>query len=898
MQVPSGVRRAFRLPASSGQIARDLEEEVEFHVAMRVKALERAGLTHDDAIAEAQRKFGDVQDLRDYCVAIEVPHMQRAHLRERMSSMGQDLRFALRQFRRSPSFAFIASLTLALGVGATTAIFSVVNGVILKPLPFNRPEQLVQLWGIDANGHHLHFADPTFDRLIAENHTLSAAAEYNTGDMSLAMNGSASRVTASGVSKEFFRVLDVRPELGRAFAPEDQQKGASMVMVISHGLWMRLFGGSPSVVGSTVKSGQSPVMIIGVLPPGKEYPAGTDAWYPREPFGENTSYTAHNWNVIARVKDGLTTEAATRDVSMLLRRLHAAVGEATWTFDGTAIPLRDQIIGSVKALLLLILGASAVLLLIACANVANLLIARMAVRESEIAVRVAIGAGRGRIAQQLLIETSLLAAVGCVGGVVIAATGMRALLTLRPALIPRVGELSLDWRVLVFAIVVSAATAVALALVAAWRGTAGDLRAALSQSQRTQGGGGASYRVRGSLVVVQLAMTVVLLIGAGLLARSFIGLMSIDPGFRTHGMVVAATLFDEPRDSDYVGRRSVFYHQLAERARAIPGVQSVGISDAPPFSNGSSNGTFLVLDNAGFKLVPSELEALFKDKTRTGYATYRTASAGYFKAMGIPLVSGRVFEATDRTGGPQVGVINAALAHKQWPNGDAIGKVIEFGNIDGDLTPITIVGIVGDTREEDLATAPLPGVYVDFDQRPGNSDQMFVIMAAANEASTIKAARTAFPQVRADIPTRFLTVEDIIGRSVDSQRFMLLLVGVFGAVALLLATLGVYSVISYLVAQRGREISIRVALGASASEIVGLVLKQGVMLSLVGAVVGGVAALAATRVLKRLLYQVSTTDPIAFASVLVVLCGVALVASYVPARRAAAFEPMDVLRGG
>jgi len=895
---PSGVRRAFRLPVSSGQIARDLEDEVAFHVAMRVQALERTGLSHEDAIAEAQRKFGDVQDLRDYCAAIEVPHMQRALFRERMFSAWQDLRFALRQCRRSPGFAIIASLTLALGVGATTAIFSVVDGVILKPLPFTHPEQLVQLWGIDANGRHLHIADPTFDHLLAENHTLSAAAEYNTSDMSLSANGTASRVTAAGVSKEFFRVLDVRPELGRAFAPEDQEKGAPMVVVISHALWIRLFGGSPSVIGTTVKSGQTPITIIGVLPAGVEFPAGADAWYPREPFGENTSYTAHNWNVIARVRGGLTTEAATRDVSMVLRRLHAAVGEATWTFDGTAIPLRDQIIGSVKVLLLLILGASGVLLLIACANVANLLIARMAVRESEIAVRVAIGAGRARIAQQLLIETSLLAAVGCLGGIVIAWAGMRTLLALRPALIPRVGELSLDWRVLAFAVALSAATAVALALVAAWRGTAGDLRAALSQSQRTQGGGGASYRVRGSLVVVQLAMTVVLLIGAGLLARSFVGLMRIDPGFRTHGMVVAATIFDEPRDSDYLGRRAVYYQQLAERALAIPGVTGVGISDAPPFSNGSSNGTFLMLDNAGITPAPSELEALFNDKSRTGYATYRTATGGYFKAMGIPLLAGRVFEAADRAGAPEVAVINAALAHKQWPNGDALGKVIEFGNIDGDLTPITIVGIVGDTREGDLAADPLPAVYVDFDQRPGNSDQMYVIMAAAREGSTIAAARAAFPHVRADVPMRFLTVEDIIGRSVDSQRFMLLLVGIFGAVALLLATLGVYSVISYLVAQRGREISIRVALGASAPQIVGLVLKQGVVLSIVGAVIGGVAALAATRVLKKLLYQVSTTDPVAFVSVVVVLCGVALLASYLPARRAARFEPMDVLRGG
>ena len=898
MRVPSGVRRAFHLPVSKGQIARDLEEEVDFHVAMRAQALGRGGLTEEEAVAEARRRFGDVQDLRDYCVSLEVPHMQRAQFRERVYSVVQDLRFALRQFRRSPGFAIIAGVTLALGVGATTAIFSVVNGVVLKPLAFSRPGQLVQLWGIDANGKHLHFADPTFDHLAAENHTLSALAEYNSNDLSMSTGGTVMRVTASAVSKQFFQVLDVRPEIGRLFAPEDQQKGAPMVAVISHGLWMRLFGGSPSVIGTIVKSGPTSVTIIGVIPAGTEFPAGDDAWYPREPFGENTSYTAHNWNVIGRVKDGLTPDAATRDVSMVLRRLHAAVGENTWTFDGTAIPLRDQIVGKVKVLLLLILGASGVLLLIACANVANLLIARMAVRQSEIAVRVAIGAGRGRLAQQLLIETSLLAGAGCLGGVLIAAAGTRALLVLRPALIPRVGELSLDWRVLAFAIATSAAMAVALGLFAAWRGTRGDLRAALSQSQRTQGGGGASYRVRGSLVVLQLAMTVVLLVGAGLLARSFVRLTTIDPGFRTHDMVVAATAYDDARGADYLTRRTLYYQQLAERARAIPGVTSVGISDAPPFSNGSSNGTFLVLDNASVNIVQSDLEALFKDKSRTGWATYRTASSGYFKAMGIPVIAGRVFDDNDRAGGPQAAVINAALAHKQWPNENAIGKVIEFGNIDGDLTPMTVVGVVGDTREEDLAADPQPAIYVDFDQRTGNSHDMYVIMAAAQETSAIAAARRSFTQVRSDIPMRFLTVEDIIGRSVESQRFVLLLVGVFGTVALLLATLGVYSVISYLVAQRGREISIRVALGASASEIVGLVLKQGIVLSLVGAVIGGVAALAATRLLKQLLYQVSTTDPVSFASVLVVLCGVALLASYVPARRAAAFEPMDALRGG
>src|SRR6185312_1731529 len=340
-----------------------------------------------------------------------------------------------------------------------------------------------------------------------------------------------------------------------------------------------------------------------------------------------------------------------------------------------------------------------------------------------------------------------------------------------------------------------------------------------------------------------------------------------------------------------------YIDQLIGRARALPGVTSVGITGAEPFSGGSSNGTFLVLPSTDVKLAPQDLEVMFRDKTRTGYANYEWASEGYFKAMSIPLVAGRLFDERDRAGAPDVAVINASLAKKQWPNESAIGKVIEFGNIDGDLTPMTIVGVVGDTREQDLASDPASMIYVSYRQRPGNGTDIFVEMAANNEASAIAAARPAFRQVRADMPMRFESIEAIIAQTVASQRFMLVLVGVFGAVALLLATLGVYSVISYLVAQREREISIRVALGARASDVVRIVLKQGIVLALTGTLIGAAVAVVATRVLKRLLYQVSTTDPISFAAVLLVLCAVAVVASYVPARRAARVDPMDVLRG-
>lgn len=900
MRIPPAVRRAFRLPPSKEQIARELDDEVRFHVETRANALMVTGLSQEQAYAEALRRFGDVDDLRDYCVSIEVPQMQRAQFRERLHSVVQDIRLTLRQFRKSPSFTIVAALTLALGIGATTAIFTVVNGVVLRPLPFAESEKIVQLSGLDSKGQKLRFADRTFDQLVAENRTLSTLAEYNANGLSVSANGEVLRLKAAAVSRQFFDVLKVKPAAGRLFAPDEQRSGAAMVVVISHGMWVRQFGGAPDAIGATLKTGSTSMTVIGILGTGREFPADVDLWIPREQLGRDVSYTAHNWRVIGRIKDGMTLAQVSGDVSLVLRRLHGAIGEATATFDGLAITLREQIVGNIRTLLFLVLGASGVLLLIACANVTNLLIARLAARESEFAVRLAIGAGRWRLAQQLLIETSLLAAVGCVGGLLLALAGMRMLLVLRPAIIPRVGELNIDWRVLTFAAALSAGMAIMLGLVAAWRGARGDLRAALSQSQRSHGSGSASYRMRGSLVVLQLAMTVVLLTGAGLLARSFVGLMTIDPGFRTHGLVVAGLAPSVEQGSYALARRTLYYDALLDRARTISGVTSAGISDAEPFSGGSSNGTFLVLSSATVKITQGDFETLFRDKAHTGYATYRLASEGYFKALNIPLVTGRLFNKGDRAGAPHVAVVNASLARTQWPSESAIGKVIEFGNIDGDLTPITIVGIVGDTREEDLAQQPEPAVYVSYRQRPGpgNGADAFVIMSTTSEGPTISAARQAFTELRAGVPMRFQRVEEIIARSIASQRFMLLLVGVFGVTALLLATLGVYSVISYLVAQRGREISIRVALGARANDIILLVLGRGIALSLIGATVGTAAALAATRVLKKLLYGVSATDPLAFSYVIAVVCVVALLASYVPARRAAKARPMDVLRGG
>ncbi len=904
MRRPAGIRRVFKLPTTEERLARELDEEVAFHVETRVARLIADGMPYDEARAEAVRRFGDVDDLRSYCHDIGRAHMRRVNTAERVQSVVQDVRVGIRQFRKSPAFSLAAALTLALGIGATTALFSVVNGVLLKALPFPEPDRLVQLNGLSAKGNVLHnFADPTFDAISARNRSFSAVAEMNSYAVTISNDGEALRLPASWVSKQYFDVLGVKPAAGRFFVGEEQQEGAPKAAVISYSLWQRLFNGTNRALGARLASGSSTITVVGVLPKGLEYPSQTDVFLPRETEKRLPSYTAGNWKLLARIKPGITLDQSRQDLSSVLRGLKAEVGDATITVDGGMVRLQDQIVGAIRPILLLLFGASALLLLIACTNVVNLLVARMAARESELAVRVALGAGRGRLVQQLLVEASLLSMLGCAGGLALAFGGVKLLLALRPALIPRLSELGVDGRVMAFAIAISMLAAIVLGLVAAWRGMRGDLRAALSQSQRSQGGGAASYGMRSALVVVQLSMTVVLMVATGVLGRSFLRLLTTDAGFRTHGVAMATLVyessgFDFKSDDEKIARNDQLIDDALALARSAPGVTAVGGVSIPPLSGGGADGTFLVLESVTEKLQMSDMARLFQDKSRTGDAYYRTTTGDYFRAMGIPLLTGRVFDDRDRRTSPHVAVINAALAKSQWPNESAIGKVIEFGNMDGDLTPMTVIGVVGDVHDGGPATEATPMIYSSYRQRPGNGSQFSIVMITSAPATALSTMRRELRRTRPDVPARFATMDDAVAASVTTQRFMLTLVGVFGVVALLLAALGVYSVISYLVAQRGREISIRVALGARAADIVGLVIRQGVTLAIVGAVVGVAGALATTRLLTHMLYSVSASDPIAFAGVVALLAVVAVVASYLPARRAARIEPMDVLRGG
>jgi predicted permease len=812
----------------------------------------------------------------------------------------RDIRYALRTLARAPLFSLIAVLTLALGIGATTAIFTVVNGVLLRPLPYPHPDRIVHAFTVNAKGGQINFSDPDFEDLRDRTHSFDAVAEISPyGIVSVVGASGPVRVRAALVSQQFFKVLGVQPLRGRFFVPEEQRQGGRPAAVVSTGFWQSALGGAPLESGLTITFQGMVFTVVGVVPPSVNYPEGTAIWAPRELDGRNPHRTGHNAEVIARLAPGVSLEGALTDVHTLAHRLEQQYGDDTDMSDIALVPLRDEMVKHLRPALLMLLGASAFLLLIACANVVNLMMARMAAREGEFALRLALGATRPRLVRQFITEAMLLTVAGGALGVGLAAAGVRSLLALQPGNLPRVGEIHVSWAVLLFALGVSVSAALVMGLLTAWRAARGDLRSTLAQSQRTQAGAGGGARLRNALVVAQVAATLVLLVGAGLLGRSFVKLLSVDPGFRTEHALVLDVSLPYSGDEAVLRREVQFYDELIARLRAIPGVNEVGGANVVPLGGSSGgDGNFLVLNSADEKLDMDELSRRFRDPSRTGHAQYRIASSGYFRALHIPLIRGRLFDDRDGPDAPHVAVISQSLAERQWPNEDPIGKVIEFGNMDGDLRPFTVVGVVGDVREEELASPPSPTLYAFYRQRPRMAASFnFVLSGNVETPTIITAARRALRELRPDVPPRFRTIEMVVSTSVADRWFTLLLIGVFGASALLLATLGVYGVISYLVTQRRQEIGVRIALGAQAGDVVRLVLREGALLAIAGIAIGTVGALALTRLLRGLLFGVSPTDPVAFGGVVIGLVGVVLLAGFVPAHRAARIDPMSTLRG-
>jgi predicted permease len=793
--------------------------------------------------------------------------------------MFRELKHALRVLRSRLGFTAAAVISLALGIGACTAIFSVIDGVLLRSLPYPDADRIVQLREVSEKGARMPFAEPNFVDARTRNDTFEALAQYS-GSVTTVTGGSEPvRTRVYGVSADFFRVLGRQPAVGRLFLEEESKPGGRSVAVVSYGFWHRLLGGKTELGDVTLNLFDRSFNVVGIMPRDFSFPRGTEVWIPRELFPAQTSRTAHNWSVVGRVRSNVSVDRARADLSAIGKQLRAELGTQTDAVDFAVIPLQEYMVGNVRGTLLILLGAVGFLLLIACANVANLMLAQVTSRQKELAIRAALGATRLRLALQFTTESLVLALIAGSLGVLLAFWGVGLLIGVDQRALPRIDEIGVDLRALVFTLTLSFVVAVILGLVPAVRSSKTDLIANLKEAGRGQTAGAFSTRLRSVLVVAQVALTLVLLIGAGLLGKSFLKLIEIDPGFRIENAVAMDLSLPAADDEKQEKQIALFNRQLLERLGHYPGISAVGAVNSLPMTGTGSNGTFLIDNNPA----------------ATDYAEYRIASPGYFAAIGIPLLRGRLFEQSDTPDSLHVAVISQSLARKVWPNEDPIGKRIQFGNMDGDKRLLNVVGIVGDVREK-LDSDVRPTVYANSFQRPQSSSVSIVARANIGTAPLISGMRAELRSLNPELPASFRTLDQVFSSSLDDRRLNLVLFGVFAAVALMLAVTGIYGVMSYSVTQRTNEIGVRIALGAQSSDVLKLVIGQGMILASIGVLIGVAGAVALTRLMSSLLYDVSSTDATIFSVVSVLLAVVALLACYVPARRAMKVDPIVALR--
>jgi putative ABC transport system permease protein len=822
-----------------------------------------------------------------------------------MDSLWQDLKYALRTLANKPGFSLIALLTLALGIGAATAIFSVVDAVLLRALPYPNPEKIVRVWEQASDGHPMNLSDPNFDDFLTQNKTFASLSVYGFGLTSVSGGSEPVRVDIAVVSTDFFKALGVEPSRGRAFAPDEQRLHGAPAMIVSDSYWQRYLGGTTDLSKFHLAMEGRVYSVVGVMPAGFDFPPGVAAWIPRELDSETPSRTAHNWRGIGRLRDGITIGQARANLSAIAHRIKDQYGKEVDLTDAAVVPLADAMVGDVRTALLTLLGAVGLLLLVACANVAGLLLARMSARRKELAVRAALGAGRGRLIQQFLAESFALSFAGGVLGIFLATGAVKVLPAILPTNLPQQQGIAVNTSVLLFALAATVAVAVSLGLFAAWRAGAGDLQEALSAGSRSYTGGGSSQRLRGFLVVGEIATTLVILVGAGLLGRSFLRLISTNPGFRQENLITMEFSPPIPQgqwgtDQSAMARQIHQLDDILVRLGAIPGAETVGLAGAIPVAAGDdlADGDFLLLNGQKPPANFDEWDRIAQNPSQVGHALYCVAGEGYFRTIGIPLVRGRIFGDQDDLNSPNVAVISESLARERWPNQDPIGQVIDFGNMDGNVKPLTIVGIVADVRAQGLDRAPSPIIYVDYRQRGmnANSSPTILMRSAAPPAEIVSAARGIFHDLAPDAPVKFSTFADEMGGWLADRRFLLLLVGLFAAAALALAAIGIYGVVAFSVTRRTQEIGIRMALGGQRSDVLRLVLGEGARMAALGVIIGIAASLAITRLMSILLFGISATDPLTFVGVAVLLSLVALLASYIPARRAMRVDPIIALR--
>jgi len=868
----------------------DLDQEVYSHLEMLVEENIRAGMSPKEAQRAARIELGGIQQVKE--------QVREERLGSWLQSVISDCRYGIRQLRKNAGATAIMVFTLALAIGAATAIFSVVYGVLLRPLPYRDSNRIMAVFEITSKGRPSRLADPNFDDFRDQSRSFQAIAKYDSFVVSVSGASQPTRTLVASVTPDFLKVFGIQPILGRDFSSSDAKKGAAPTVIVSDGYWRQYLGSSRDLSQSHLKIDNAVFSVIGVLPAGFRYPADVDLWLAADLEGENPSRTSHNYSAAGRLRDGVTVEQANQDISAIARRIHDTSSEQGDYLlkDGMVVPLQDSITGKARSPLLVLLGAVGFLLLVACANVANLLLAQASVRGRELAIRSALGAARPRLIRQFLTEAFLLSLIGGGLGVLGASWGLTGLVALAPESLPRLDSVSINIPVLVFAFLVSTAVAASLGAFTAARATSSDPRKGLVEGGRGQAGSQGGQRVGQAIVAAQVAITLALVVGAGLLGRSLMKVLEVNPGFRIDKVVTMDVSLPWVEDPKAKASQGIFFSNLIDRLKQLPGVRKVGAASVLPMVNGGlPDGMFLLMTQNEVPKTPDGFGPLMKQKERIGIADFCVASDGYFQVLGIPLIRGRIFDERDGANAPHVAVISESLARDRWPNQDPIGHTIEFGNMDGDLRLLTIVGIVGDIHEYGLDAPARPTVYVNLFQRP-RSTMTVTMLSDADTGMVTSAARGILQELNPEIPAKFGTLSQLYSASLGSRRFNVILIGFFGITALLLATAGVFGVMAYSVSRRTREIGVRVALGAGYGDVLRMILSQGLRTVFIGVAIGIAGSLALTRTVESLLFGVTATDPLTFGGVTLLLVVAALLACYIPARRATKVDPLVALR--
>lgn len=796
--------------------------------------------------------------------------------------MIKDIRFAFRNLLKRPSFSVIVVLVLGLGIGSTTAIFSIVDALLLRSLPYPNAERLVMMREVGAKGNLMAVAEANFldvaSRSQSFEHVGICAGSF---PLVVTAENAANLGRVSFTSTGCLQAMGAQPIVGRLFAPEEEKWGGPVAALISYGYWQTVLEGRSDFTAARLNVDGVACNIVGVLPPTFDYPARTEVWITRNTEPPITSRTAHNNPVIGLLRPGITIDQARADVSLIGKQLKQEYGEQIDLVDFALIPLQTYLTRNVRQGLWLLMGSVGLLLLVACANFSNLLLGQLLARQREFTLRVALGASRGRLIRQVLIENLVFTLPGAMLGVWLATMAVKLLLALDKGTLPQFNAIAVDTRVMTFACVLGVLIAVVLSFLPVL-GSGSNLNLGLKAGARSQTIG-RGERLRGALVVGQIGLTLILLTGAGLLGRSFLKLMQVTTGFDVESTMAMTLSLPTTISVEEDEQTRQFYVQLLDRVAHLPGVTAVGGINNLPLQGGGADGQFLI-DN---------------DPNQKGYAEYRVASAGYFDAMRIPLLRGRMFDASDRVNGQHVAVISQSLAQRYWPNQDPLGKQIYFGNMDTDKRLMEIVGVVGDVRDADLERPPEPTFYGYSLQRPQwwQVAHLAIVIRTNNEPqSLIPALRSTVQGLRSDVPMSFSTLRTVYSEAFSGRRFSLTLFGVFAGVALLITVIGLYGLLAYSVTERTREMGIRMALGAQRRDVLRLVIGRGLQLTIIGVVIGLVGAWGLTRVMASLLFGVTPTDSITLIGVVLVLAVVALFACYVPARRATKVDPLVALR--